>query len=372
MRHFPTLVQIAVLLVVTVVGCSPPAQVSFVASEEVAKLPDVQRQQIEELLVEHFGTAASPKFMVPAESGAPGAASLVELVPRDRIEQGKNVYNRHCAGCHGVTGDGNGEAAAYLNPRPRDYRRGVFKFTSTPYGAKPRRQDLVRTIRYGAKGTSMPSFRWMFDEDLAAVVDYVRMLSQRGELEYRLSYVAQDYEEDELIDRETVAEMSIQVRQSWDDAVTKVVFPQSAPPPYSDQTIQLGRQAFLQQDCSKCHGIDGRGQTEWLSPQFIARQVALPESQRIQINYDAWGHAAPAADLTAGMLHGGRRPIDVYRRIYSGINGTPMPGFAQQFSGANRETIWHMVHFVISLTEGREFATPAAPSAGVSSPAASP
>jgi hypothetical protein len=77
------------------------------------------------------------------------------------------------------------------------------------------------------------------------------------------------------------------------------------------------------------------------------------------VGKDDWGRIAYAADLTTGMLHGGRRPIDIYRRIYSGINGTPMPAFAQPDSGKGEteaqrsETIWHLVHFVTSIVEGR-------------------
>ena len=124
------------------------------------------------------------------------------------------------------------------------------------------------------------------------------------------------------------------------------------------QSIAAGRAAFLSRGCSKCHGEDGKGQTEWLSHEFLAAQAALPEAQRIQINYDAWGHPAPAADLTARMLHGGRRPLDIYRRIYTGINGTPMPAFGDALA-EEPDTIWHMVHYVLSIVEGRQVAAEA-------------
>ena len=90
------------------------------------------------------------------------------------------MFQKRCVGCHGDSGDGNGPAAAYLYPRPRDYRRGIFKFGSTPYGAKPRREDLVRVVRQGARGTLMPDFKFLSDEDLQAVVDYVLVLTHRG------------------------------------------------------------------------------------------------------------------------------------------------------------------------------------------------
>ena len=68
--------------------------------------------------------------------------------------------------------------------------KGLFKFTSTPYGSKPRRSDLIRTLRRGVTGTSMPSFADLAPDDLDAVVDYVIFLSQRGELEHELASIA--------------------------------------------------------------------------------------------------------------------------------------------------------------------------------------
>ena len=56
-------------------------------------------------------------------------------------EGGYALYRKHCLHCHGVTGDGNGPTAPFLWPRPRDYRRGMYKFTSTT-GQKPTREDL--------------------------------------------------------------------------------------------------------------------------------------------------------------------------------------------------------------------------------------
>src|SRR5690242_19927953 len=35
------------------------------------------------------------------------------------VEHGKSVYLQNCAACHGVKGDGRGDAAAFLLPKPR-------------------------------------------------------------------------------------------------------------------------------------------------------------------------------------------------------------------------------------------------------------
>lgn len=148
----------AVLLVATTcLGCQRTAELHYVSSKEVLDLSDALQQRVREILDKRCGTPARPKLLGNEK------ADVVQL------KRGATIYQKRCAACHGVTGDGNGVAAGYLYPRPRDYRRGVFKFTSTPYGAKPRREDLRRTIRQGAKGTSMPSFSQLPDDELAAV-----------------------------------------------------------------------------------------------------------------------------------------------------------------------------------------------------------
>ena len=73
-----------------------------------------------------------------------------------------------------------------LEPYPRDFRNGVFKYTSTAGGAKPVREDLLRTLRQGIPGTAMPSFRKLPDRRFDALVEYVKYLSIRGQTELYL------------------------------------------------------------------------------------------------------------------------------------------------------------------------------------------
>jgi mono/diheme cytochrome c family protein len=333
-------------LAAVLAGCSPQAELAYTPREDLRDLPPKQQEQIAAALARYFGTPRFPRFMEvappeqqPAEASEP---VLIEKYDRALLVHGREVYQRQCAGCHGTTGDGKGPAAAYLNPPPRDYRLGRFKFTSTPRGAKPRRADLVRIIRYGAKGTSMPSFRFMPDDELEAVITYVILLSSRGELEYRLkAFAEQNLGETDDLTPADVAEQAQVVAASWAQAESQVVRPLTPQPPYDESSIDAGARAFVRLNCYKCHGRDGRG------------------NKTLDVGKDDWGRVAYAADLTTGMLHGGRRPIDIYRRIYSGINGTPMPAFAQPDAAQGEtetqrsETIWHLVHFVTSIVEGR-------------------
>src|SRR3989304_549411 len=69
--------------------------------------------------------------------------------------RGRAGYEANCAVCHGTGGDGNGMAAHMFRVRPRDFRRGLFKFRSTPSGSLPMAGDLVRTITEGIRWTGM-------------------------------------------------------------------------------------------------------------------------------------------------------------------------------------------------------------------------
>jgi len=58
-------------------------------------------------------------------------------------------------------------------------------------------------------------------------------------------------------------------------------------------------------------------------------------------------------NLRQGMFRGGRRPLDIYRKVYTGIAGTPMPGGGPVTPGAkgtlSDEEIWQLVDYVRSL-----------------------
>jgi mono/diheme cytochrome c family protein len=194
------------------------------------------------------------------------------------------------------------------------------------------REDLLRTVRQGIRGTSMPGFNLLQENDLQCVIDYVLMLARRGELE---SLVVEQADSDGEVNPDDVeSDLVPLVVGRWLDAESREVLPSTPQPRFNMDHVERGRKAFLTKGCSKCHGEDGRGQTT---------------DNR---GMDTWGHKTRAADLTSGMLHGGNRPLDIYRRIFNGINGTPMPSFAGQLKD-EPETVWDLVAFVLSMTNKR-------------------
>ena len=96
------------------------------------------------------------------------------------IERGKTVYAQNCLACHGVKGDGKGDAAAFLLPRPRNFVQANFRLRSTPPSHLPTDVDLFRSVSLGMPGTPMPPWRVnLSDDDRWAVVEYIKTFSPR-------------------------------------------------------------------------------------------------------------------------------------------------------------------------------------------------
>ncbi|MCA9026240.1 MAG: cytochrome c [Planctomycetaceae bacterium] len=304
-------------------GCERAVEPEWGYSPEVLELSGELQTEVRSQVRERCGTYSQPKLLGHDD------------VTTDWLKHGQAVYKKRCVQCHGISGGGDGPAAAVMYPRPRDYRRGIFKFTSTTYGSKPLREDLVSTLHRGIRGTSMPSFKLLPKKDIEAVVDYVLVLTHRGELENQIALTAQAEEE---VDPEVVEEDLVPiVVDAWKQAIQNEVHVLTPQPEFTKANVVNGKKAFLTRGCSKCHGEDGRGLTA--------------DNLKAGLK-DTWQQPTRAADLTSGMLHGGQEPIDVYRRIYAGINGTPMPGFANVLKD-EPDTIWDLVAYVLYVSNRR-------------------
>jgi mono/diheme cytochrome c family protein len=285
---------------------------------------------------------------------------------------GYALYRLHCLHCHGVSGAGDGPTAPFLYPRPRDYRKGLFKFTSTPTGVKPTRADLRKTIEYGLHGTSMPAFESLMSlSEIEQVTDYVIFLSMRGETEIGLIDEAAiaDEADAQALGNDAVQEIASGVFNKWKAAEGQVVNPPIPRPPATRESILRGRDLFLSRnntgnkvDCTSCHGPQAEGNGPSMVAQEVFNDVIFggnPSGMTERLNrydektrelwktsLDDWGNALRPANLNRGFYKGGRRPIDLYWRIAKGINGAKMPA---HYPTIEPERIWDLVNFVLEL-----------------------
>jgi len=94
-------------------------------------------------------------------------------------DQGKQLYRRYCIGCHGPRGDGAGENAPYIDPKPRNFTQATFKCRSTPTGMLPTDQDLYDSIGRGFDNSNMPSWAPLTDQDRINLVAFIKTFSPR-------------------------------------------------------------------------------------------------------------------------------------------------------------------------------------------------
>lgn len=322
--------------------------------------------------------SANPKvhrLQIVDESGANANVSLtkgdVVTVVGSGLQNGRDLYLRHCMHCHGVSGDGAGSTAQYLNPVPRDYRDGVIKFTSTNRGLGPNRNDIYRIIKLGAPGTYMPSFMLLADDDVRAISEYVRFLAMRGQVEALvLNALKGDFAIEDKDTSETLAtkqtafatflkdefqgvltESTEIITDGWKqtDDPESVIMPKDGRQKLDvssaefKESLKIGRQLFMdsKNKCAGCHGEKGRGDGASTEDHVVLDGVTAKEPGY----FDAWGNRVTPRNLTQGMFRGGRRPIDIYRRIRIGIKGTPMPGNTDMTD----EQVWHLVNYVLNI-----------------------
>lgn len=386
--------------------------------EQDAGEPVTEQQQrtINETLLALFGSPDHPANPFPEDAEITAAPSPLKTFgfdveklkiaagPAYRDAEGNQhgLYRLHCAHCHGITGGGDGPTAPFLNPYPRDYRQGVFKYKSTFGPAKPTHDDLKRVLLNGVPGTSMPSFKLLPDNEIEALLEYVRYLSVRGETEINLiEYLAAEGEmpgtiteiaggfplalDEDGIPEEEPEEQNLvaSVMYQWHAAPSEIIRPVTPPVDYENPdpevfaaSIARGEKLFYSTNlqCNSCHGdsAQGDGQQDKYTVWFKWREDLSTnnddpaEIARVVHQFMEVGALQPRTvhprNLRLGVYRGGRRPIDVYRRIFSGINGGPMPaqGTARGIEGDEvpdseaggsvpREQIWDVVSYVLSL-----------------------
>ncbi len=347
-------------------GCGPE-EASFrlnLEGRDPAKIRPVQNEAVRDALQKLFGTPDKP--LAPDDSGLDLALLEPASGPIGGDAQGRQtgLYRRYCAVCHGTSGDGAGPTASMLTPYPRDFRSGVFKYTSTASGAKPTRDDLTGVLLRGVPGTAMPSHIQLRSEEINALVEYVRYLSVRGQVEtYLLQLVVDEDAYLPLSMKEILEEGVAPIAQQWAQAPSLAVTP---PPPPKTDTAELwaasvarGRELYVTKDaqCVKCHGPEGAGDGEdselyddWNKPKKGLTAERTAELARL---YTLPLQKVRPRNFREGVFRGGSRPEDLYLRICVGIKGTPMPA-AGPAPGARGvltpDDIWHVVHYVLSLS----------------------
>jgi mono/diheme cytochrome c family protein len=226
-------------------------------------------------------------------------------VTTEFVARGKTVYEQNCLPCHGVKGDGKGDAAAFLLPKPRNFVQANYRLRSTPASHLPTDVDLFRSVSLGMAGTPMPPWRIHLSEtDRWAVVEYIKTFSPRF-----------------ANSNEDLSAVSL-----------------GTPPARSEAAILEGKALFTKMACITCHGESGHGDG--------TSAAALVDDSNIRIK--------PRDFAKPGAFKSGYSTKEIVRTILTGFNGTPMVGFNGSIP---TDDAWKLAFYV------ETFAKPAAPSA---------
>jgi mono/diheme cytochrome c family protein len=223
----------------------------------------------------------------------------------EALALGQSVYLKQCAACHGPEGNGDGEAAYLLYPRPRNFRTGSFRLVST-WERLPTDDDLFATISRGMPGSAMPSWQHLPEATRWALVAYVKS----------------------LVEKPIVIAAATDPPPGRDMGTGIIRVPDE--PPFDAQAAARARELFAD-GCASCHGPTGKG--DGTTDQ--EDETGVPTRPR---------------DLSTGVFKGSPVSADLYRRIVAGIPGTPMP----QSEWAYGADAWHLVHFILDMSSATQ------------------
>jgi mono/diheme cytochrome c family protein len=247
-----------------------------------------------------FGVAAASREVDATADAGPDPRKL----------PGWPVYVKHCSACHGESGDGQGVAARFLDPAPRDFEFGRFRFVSTE-NAAPSGKDLYETIGAGLAGTAMLPFAHLGEEDVWKTVDVVLAFRERG-LRRRLAGAFEGSKLDEEVKRRTTPTLA-------DDPAAETI-----------ETYESAARGLVhyRAHCAKCHGADGRG-------------LDAPEMK------DEEGRFVRAPDLTRGVFKQSPLKKNWFARVRLGMPGSPMPAVTK--ATLDDAGVWDLVHYLRTL-----------------------
>lgn len=243
-----------------------------------------------------LGIAGVMAWTLFAGAEAYGASSEADL--------GKKVYASRCGICHGDKGDGKGLVGIIHRVEkrgltwvtyPRDFTAGIFKFRSTMTGELPTDADLDRVIRNGIPRSGMPSHIDVPSNEIKAVIAYIKSFSPRW--------------------KQDKPGKSIAIKKSADVG--------------SGASVAKGEKLWKDMKCWECHGEKGLG-----------------DGPSVATLKDDWGDPSVPFDFTSGALKGGPDIEDIYRTFTTGVDGSPMPSYADSLGEADR---WHLVSYSLKL-----------------------
>jgi mono/diheme cytochrome c family protein len=240
--------------------------------------------------------------------------------PEGPLAMGERLYRDNCATCHGEKGGGDGPAAKFLQPKPRNFGEGKFRLVSA-VNRVPSDQDLLFVLEHGMPGSAMFPFAHLAETERQALVQHVRQLMRTAFSELMRQEAKNSGEE---LDPAEAAEILDRATKPGETLSLPSDLPSSTP-----ESVARGRESYLKV-CAPCHGATGKGD----GVQDQRNDDGLPTRPR---------------DLTRGIFKSGRDPERLFTRIRLGLPGSPMPSLSEDAMPS--ASVIDLVHYVLSLSD---------------------
>jgi mono/diheme cytochrome c family protein len=98
---------------------------------------------------------------------------IERLSSDDARSRGRDVFASKCALCHGALADGRGARREGLSGKPINFHNKEWRASTSPLA-------VFETLSEGKRGTSMPAWPTLSDEQKWDVVAYVLSVAEDG------------------------------------------------------------------------------------------------------------------------------------------------------------------------------------------------
>jgi mono/diheme cytochrome c family protein len=185
--------------------------------------------------------------------------------------------------------------------KPRDFQLAVFKCRSTPTGTLPTDQDLFDAITRGFDRSNMPVWNTFTKQERVDLVAWIKHFSPRWQTE---------------------------------KPGTPIQIPPE--PEVTPERVKAGQEVFAKVQCWKCHGVQGMANGP--SAATLTDDLGQP--------------IAPYNFTDGSRPKCGNSDQDIYRIFMTGLDGTPMPSFADNIKP---DEAWDLVFYLRTLQPHNPF-----------------
>jgi caa(3)-type oxidase subunit IV len=229
------------------------------------------------------------------------------------LAKGKTLFETNCVTCHGPNGEGNGPAAAALNPHPRNFHAPPSEWKN---GRKI--TDIFKTLKEGIAGSGMASFSTLPSDDRWALAHFVQNFGGKAPAPTDADFAKIGVNPKEEGGGEKVA-ASIPIEL----AMSRMAMNDLPGHPagrmamaWADESMPAGARVY-QQNCASCHGTRGEGG-------LVVRNLGVAPGVQLR--------TAPFSSSEA------IKSADAFNKVVTrGLPGSMMPGSADLSSAQLKE-----------------------------------